>query len=985
MLLLFSAHIAIAALPKNNSKSYNVVTTEKLTSNSSYANNSFIYIANGKGSTGQLIENSGDIFSSTGTIYDGYTGSGILTVNGTFKNAGNFIEGDLFGSQGSLTVNAASTVNNTSLWLNGDYGSGLINNSGTFNNSGAFFNAEYAKSTGTVTNKTNATWNNGGSFYNGYAGTGALTNAGTFTNTGSLFNGYNGTASIVNSNLFNNQGSFYNGYQDTASFINSGTFTNSASFYNGYKGVATFVNNKNFTNTGSLYNAYANTASFSNTSTLNNTGTLYNGDGATGSIINSGSFTNNGTVYDGYKSSASFTNNNQFVNNSTFNNVHGVFTNNVNSNFLNNNTANFYGGTFNNYGTVNIFGGGFGLVNNQITDFNQNAGLLTLADGHKNYIGFLSLTGGSIKLKTANDTIIVASDYNNQNFGVGNSFNANQNVNGLGRIVAGGNASQGLLINNTTATTANANLNFGNVHVGSFTSEVYQITNYGSSGPEIRGALQTGGGTGGHITDSRLQGTGVTASNYTPVLLGAISAPLVVSFNAVTAGVLTDQQVQVVNNFSAKETLKITGAAYNLAAASIAQTNFTFANERVGDIAIKTVNIANIVTTGQYSEGLAASFSQQTNGIVTQGAISGLVAGTSDKSNLKVAINTTNAGHITGSATIVLNSDGSGTSGLGLTPLTNKTVTVTGNVYRLASAANITDINVPYLHVGQTFNDNLTISNIAANDGYSEKLVASFAQVTGNISNNNGTVNLLAAGSSNNSAMSIGVDTSSEGAKSGSVQINYLSDGLGTSGFAAKSIGSQTINFTTNVYNYASAALQFLSGVGTLSGSGLNYTLNLGNIQQNSGVLNTALALENSGINSAWTDVLSANVTNSVPNGLFTSTAGNFTNLAGGQSNNFQINLNTSQIGSVTDVLLFNIYASDPSGYLFDLGNLRIILNADILASGDNPITAIPEPKQWLMFMMGLLLILYRNSKLAQKSYFCWQFFHRMLFLRQVL
>ena len=54
--------------------------------------------------------------------------------------------------------------------------------------------------------------------------------------------------------------------------------------------------------------------------------------------------------------------------------------------------------------------------------------------------------------------------------------------------------------------------------------------------------------------------------------------------------------------------------------------------------------------------------------------------------------------------------------------------------------------------------------------------------------------------------MSVSLDTSSAGAKTGSVNINYVSDGAGTSGLAAIAAGSQTINLGGNVYRLASAS-----------------------------------------------------------------------------------------------------------------------------------------------------------------------------------
>ncbi len=61
---------------------------------------------------------------------------------------------------------------------------------------------------------------------------------------------------------------------------------------------------------------------------------------------------------------------------------------------------------------------------------------------------------------------------------------------------------------------------FGNIHVGDVASRQFAIANTGTSGPALRGALQTSV-NGGNLTDARLSGSGVTAGNFGPVAAGA--------------------------------------------------------------------------------------------------------------------------------------------------------------------------------------------------------------------------------------------------------------------------------------------------------------------------------------------------------------------------------------------------------------------------------------------------------------------------------
>lgn len=104
-------------------------------------------------------------------------------------------------------------------------------------------------------------------------------------------------------------------------------------------------------------------------------------------------------------------------------------------------------------------------------------------------------------------------NYDNANFGTGNAFDRRANIetSGVGdRIVAAGNANQGVSgtgVSNGATTTPT--LVLGNVHVGA-NSFALNIDNTGSSGPALRGAIQTSV-NGANLSDARLlSGSGVT-------------------------------------------------------------------------------------------------------------------------------------------------------------------------------------------------------------------------------------------------------------------------------------------------------------------------------------------------------------------------------------------------------------------------------------------------------------------------------------------
>ena len=206
------------------------------------------------------------------------------------------------------------------------------------------------------------------------------------------------------------------------------------------------------------------------------------------------------------------------------------------------------GGTFNSPSLVNQSGStirGFGSITPRPMNhglIESNGGTLTFSSGIQDINGTVQIdaasvldlspgalgsfadflfqmgtTAGSLNLGTHN--FVVGLDYTNANFGTGNAFDPRANVSGAGLIQAAGNVVQTLTGSITGGTTASATMAFGNVHVGDSNTFNYQVSNAGTTGPSLRGALQTLA-NGGKITDARLSGAGVTASNFGPARHG---------------------------------------------------------------------------------------------------------------------------------------------------------------------------------------------------------------------------------------------------------------------------------------------------------------------------------------------------------------------------------------------------------------------------------------------------------------------------------
>ena len=170
-------------------------------------------------------------------------------------------------------------------------------------------------------------------------------------------------------------------------------------------------------------------------------------------------------------------------------------------------------------------------------------------------------------------------------------------------------------------------------------------------------------------------------------------------------------------------------------------------------------------------------------------------------------------------------------SGNGITALPGQTISVTGTVYREA-VASIAPIN-EVIHVGDPGSASLTVANTDPADGFSESLQASIVGATGFTAG--GTHGLIAAGSTDLTSLGVTFSTAAAAVISGSVQVDLKSDGTGTSNLGVTDLGTVNIPVNVTIDNPAKAVIEELSGGGTFTQNGNNYTLDLGTIAQNSG------------------------------------------------------------------------------------------------------------------------------------------------------
>jgi hypothetical protein len=420
----------------------------------------------------------------------------------------------------------------------------------------------------------------------------------------------------------------------------------------------------------------------------------------------------------------------------------------------------------------------------------------------------LSMDGA---LNLGGQNLVVAKDYSNANFGTGNSFDRRSNVSGAGQII-GQNAAQTVVGQVVGAGANTFTVDLGNVRGGTTADRTFQVQNSGT-GADIRGAVQSAGT--GNVTDNRLS---VSTGNFGPLAVGANSGDYTISFSASSGGALVGQKAGVVSNFDnvATQTINIDGFASVLAQGSATPNSdpVNLGNFRVGftppPAPTQNFEVVNL-TSGVGAERLGIGSAGTTgNFAATNNLGSNLIdPGGQQAAAVTATVNNGVAGINSGAVTLQYTTNGQLIDPLFVTQNVNaQTINLQATGYNVAVGSATPDpVVLANQRVGDMQSQILTVTNTAAAGSFTEKLNASFGANTGNATNTGGAVVLLAAGDPGSTAMSAGVDTATAGAKTGTVTLNYQTDGIGTSGLAAASVGSQVIDVSGNVYQLASGQL----------------------------------------------------------------------------------------------------------------------------------------------------------------------------------
>jgi hypothetical protein len=335
---------------------------------------------------------------------------------------------------------------------------------------------------------------------------------------------------------------------------------------------------------------------------------------------------------------------------------------------------------------------------------------------------------------------------------------------------------------------------------------------------------------------------------------------------------------------------------------------------RVGTSLSEALSIGNAAPTTGSFETLDANIGAASAGISASGGFTGLAAGATDSTDLLVGLSATTAGSITGTAVIALYSDGTGLDSAGQTSLGTQVVNVTGSVYAAAVAQlGATTLNFGILHVGDPLTaatQALSIGN-AASGALTDFLTGGFGAITGSAFANDGLSLDVAAGGSG--VLDISLSTASAGTFSGSAALNLFSH---DSVLADLALSVGAITLTGTVDNYAVAALQEISGGGTVtSQSATSTSINLGQIALGANAVSIGLEVLNAATGTA--DLLGGTLAAAGSSAFSNSGLGSFSGLgAGGTDMAPLITLSTSAAGTFTETITLVANGSNASGYV---------------------------------------------------------------------
>ena len=382
-------------------------------------------------------------------------------------------------------------------------------------------------------------------------------------------------------------------------------------------------------------------------------------------------------------------------------------------------------------------------------------------------------------------------------------------------------------------------------------------------------------GSVGNTPSAQLE-VGVSTDAGGPPVVGATASVTVVNANAVP-GVAAEPAF--IDRFGVG-TFTQAGSNWTLALGTIS------VDSNLPVLALEIANLASAPADTLFgvlqSSGSGLSFQSGLPSIV------GLVPGQTQA--FDATLNTKAPGQI--NETLIFNANERNSSGYSaaITPIT---LTITGNVTSAAVAAinTASPIALGNVHVGDAATKPLSVTNSA--NAPAAGLDATFGPAPAGLSAT-GAISQLAPQGVDAKNLSIGLDTSSAGAKSGTIKINFASD---TGGGKSTPLPSQTIDVNGLVYRLAASVIAPLSTVVHVGDTG----------SANLSVNNVALA-------DGYSENLVASLAGS--SGAITVSGGSTGEITpqGSDNDTFKETYSTAQAGVLSGSATFNIASDGGTG-----------------------------------------------------------------------
>ncbi len=413
---------------------------------------------------------------------------------------------------------------------------------------------------------------------------------------------------------------------------------------------------------------------------------------------------------------------------------------------------------------------------------------------------FLDLAGGTLDTGSGFD-FTVDSDYTNAAFGNGDAFDGRANVTGSGLILASGDVQQTIVGDVSNGGTGAPSIRFV-LREGESASAQYGIAITGTTGPTVRGAIQTGANGGDLFSVAGFNGEGPV--NF-ELAAGASTGLRIVGFTAAAAG-QSVAHINVANNFDdvQDQLITVTADVFRAAIADVQDSNVGFV--RVGTSRAFSAAVLNLGATDGFTEDLVATVSAVTGSLSAVNPGVGGALPLIPAAGINAAfgqIDVTAAGLQSGSVTFDLASGGAGTnSGLAALSLGSQTSMITATGVDFANPTVQASLNFGNVLRNSSQEQGISVGNVVvSNAAFQDALNASFAAAgmppTG-IEALLGSITGLGAGATDGTSMRIRLDTSATGAVSASVEVLLASDGS-VFGLGTTNLPSHFVNVLANV------------------------------------------------------------------------------------------------------------------------------------------------------------------------------------------